>query len=92
MTDMQRMEMISHNVVLNFRAEEVGLLSDDSSLTNIPVQLFDTGHVYWLAPANFEANCEINIQYYPFDKQSCKMTVSLGRSCTKLTTPLINKT
>ena len=71
--------MIYSNIIpTNFvyRATEVEMLGDDSSLSSTPVWVTSDGEVKWLAPANFESNCDINIQFYPFDKQSCDIIVS----------------
>ena len=45
-------------------------------MASVPIKITNDGSVAWLAPANFEANCELNIQYYPFDQQTCSMEVS----------------
>ena len=45
-------------------------------MASVPIKITNDGNVAWLAPANFEANCELNIQYYPFDQQTCSMEVS----------------
>ena len=45
-------------------------------MASVPIKITNSGVVGWLAPANFEAYCELNIKYYPFDKQTCSMEVS----------------
>jgi len=32
-----------------------------------------TGEVTWIPPAIFRSTCRINIRYFPFDIQACKM-------------------
>ncbi|XP_053388667.1 neuronal acetylcholine receptor subunit alpha-9-like, partial [Mercenaria mercenaria] len=57
-------------------ADEIQIINDDSDLSSVNAYLGNDGFVIWLAPANFMAQCTINIQYYPFDSQTCYFVVS----------------
>lgn len=37
------------------------------------ISLHSDGTHVWLAPATFTSTCDIDIRYFPFDKQECKM-------------------
>ncbi|XP_035496433.2 neuronal acetylcholine receptor subunit alpha-2-like [Scophthalmus maximus] len=36
-------------------------------------QLFHTGRVLWVPPAIYRSSCSIDVTFFPFDQQSCKM-------------------
>lgn len=40
---------------------------------NFRVVLHHTGKNVWLAPVTFKSRCRIDIKYFPFDTQICKM-------------------
>ncbi|XP_053383820.1 neuronal acetylcholine receptor subunit alpha-9-like [Mercenaria mercenaria] len=63
-------------LVLSNAADEIKLLNDNSNFESCPVFLHFNGFVIWLVPANFIAQCTINIKYYPFDSQSCNILVT----------------
>ena len=52
------------------------IIRDDEELQTVPLRIFHNGNVVWLMPANFESYCELNVQYYPFDQQTCTIIVS----------------
>ena len=54
----------------------IKVINDDSNLESIAVRVFYFGMVLWIYPVNLNAQCSVNIQYYPFDYQVCTMTVS----------------
>ena len=35
--------------------------------------MYDNGLQFWLCPATFTSTCEIDITYFPFDRQECKL-------------------
>ncbi|KAL4226613.1 hypothetical protein ACF0H5_014596 [Mactra antiquata] len=54
----------------------IKFMNDDSDLRSSYVHLMKSGYVCWLVPANIDAQCSTDIQYYPFDIQKCSIMVS----------------
>ena len=44
-----------------------------SGLTSTNAIVSWEGSVTWLSSAIFKSSCEINVEYFPFDEQSCTM-------------------
>ena len=44
-----------------------------SSIINTNVIVSDNGQVVWLSHGIFRSSCDINVEFFPFDIQSCKM-------------------
>ncbi|XP_028998654.1 neuronal acetylcholine receptor subunit alpha-2-like isoform X2 [Betta splendens] len=46
----------------------------DFAITHMTkAQLFHTGRVRWVPPAIYKSSCSIDVTFFPFDQQSCKM-------------------
>ncbi|XP_077988495.1 neuronal acetylcholine receptor subunit alpha-10-like [Glandiceps talaboti] len=44
-----------------------------SGMMNTNAQAYSDGSVAYYAPAIFKSTCKINVKYFPFDEQRCKM-------------------
>ena len=59
-----------HNILLFFSADgkyEVTLMTK--------ARLNYTGEIEWKPPAIYKSSCKINVEWFPFDEQSCDMKV-----------------
>lgn len=36
----------------------------------------NTGHVFWPPPTKFRSTCPVDVQYFPFDDQTCKLKLA----------------
>jgi hypothetical protein len=45
----------------------------NSAVINTNVIVMHTGEVVWLSHGIFRSSCDINVEYFPFDVQSCNM-------------------
>lgn len=39
--------------------------------------LFHDGHIKWMPPAIYKSSCSIDVTFFPFDQQNCKMKFGL---------------
>ncbi|KAK3596997.1 hypothetical protein CHS0354_009135 [Potamilus streckersoni] len=49
------------------RLDDIGVINDD----NLQLTVTNTGDVVWEPPGLYTTHCEIDITYYPFDRQQC---------------------
>ncbi|XP_052799074.1 neuronal acetylcholine receptor subunit alpha-2-like [Mya arenaria] len=63
-------------VLLNNAADGIKVISDNADTASVRLTISNTGEVHWLAPVEFNAQCTVNIAYYPFDQQSCSVIIS----------------
>ncbi|XP_002740574.1 neuronal acetylcholine receptor subunit alpha-10-like [Saccoglossus kowalevskii] len=45
----------------------------DNFMKDRIVVVYHTGDVMWAAPVIFQSQCQIDVTYFPFDKQECKL-------------------
>lgn len=46
----------------------------DFAVTHLTkAHLFHDGHIKWMPPAIYKSSCSIDVTFFPFDQQSCKM-------------------
>ncbi|KAM7450867.1 hypothetical protein ABFA07_001558 [Porites harrisoni] len=61
------------DIVLYENADEDISFGGNLDRLNFRVVLHHTGKNVWLAPVTFKSKCRIDIKYFPFDTQYCKM-------------------
>ena len=54
------------------RVNNLGILEDEKLL----IRATDTGIMTWEPPGIFETYCDVDVTYYPFDTQLCKVEVT----------------
>lgn len=62
---------LSHGVV-TFRVNAIGVIEDDDLL----IRVKHTGEVTWEPPGLFSTSCDIDVTYYPFDRQACTIELT----------------
>lgn len=72
------MKKISHTLFLNWTNENWFFFSSadaqyTSSVINTNVIVSHTGEVVWLSHGIYRSSCDIDVQYFPFDVQSCTL-------------------
>ncbi|XP_045176744.2 neuronal acetylcholine receptor subunit alpha-10-like [Mercenaria mercenaria] len=63
-------------LLINNAADEIKIMNDNEDLASSHVYLMPNGSVIWLTPANILAQCSVDIQFYPFDTQKCKIAIT----------------
>ena len=56
-------------------------MSDNGNTARSYVTVYTTGGVRWHVTVNFQAQCQIDVYYYPFDSQACDLIVRLSFKC-----------
>ena len=64
--------------ILNVTLFPLGYVSSadsqyNSAVINTNVIVTSSGEVVWLSHGIFRSSCDINVEYFPFDVQSCNM-------------------
>jgi hypothetical protein len=57
--------------IFHFSADEQAL----EAFERMRVQVHHNGSVHWEPGGVFETTCDMNIAYFPFDRQSCSITI-----------------
>ncbi|KAL3854938.1 hypothetical protein ACJMK2_014173 [Sinanodonta woodiana] len=53
--------------IYNLQLADIGVINDD----NLQLTVTHTGDVLWEPPGLYTTHCEIDVTYYPFDRQKC---------------------
>lgn len=57
-----------------YRSSSSSSADGDFAVTHMTkAHLFHTGRVRWVPPAIYKSSCSIDVTFFPFDQQSCKM-------------------
>ncbi len=48
---------------------------DSNYWKDFKVHIHYTGEVYWMYGGNFATRCELDLTYFPFDKQFCEIII-----------------
>ncbi|XP_069107298.1 acetylcholine receptor subunit delta-like, partial [Argopecten irradians] len=59
-------------VILSNSVSDISVMSDNA----IPIRVFKDGTVSWTPSGIYETQCETDVSYYPFDTQTCGITIS----------------
>ncbi|KAL3854940.1 hypothetical protein ACJMK2_014175 [Sinanodonta woodiana] len=60
-------EIWKPEVIIDNLLADIGVINDD----NLQLTVTNTGDVLWEPPGLYTTHCEIDITYYPFDRQKC---------------------
>ncbi|XP_041354404.1 neuronal acetylcholine receptor subunit alpha-7-like isoform X2 [Gigantopelta aegis] len=74
-------------VVVENSIDDLSVIDDD----NVPLRVFSNGKVVWNPPGIYVTNCDIDITYYPFDTQTCYISLkSVGYNIRELNLTLLD--
>ncbi|KAL3854936.1 hypothetical protein ACJMK2_014171 [Sinanodonta woodiana] len=60
-------EIWKPEVIIDNSLADIGVINDD----NLQLTVTHTGDVLWEPPGLYTTHCELDITYYPFDRQNC---------------------
>ncbi|XP_052799076.1 acetylcholine receptor subunit gamma-like [Mya arenaria] len=63
-------------IVLSNAADGISLLNTQDGMDGSYLYAYNTGTIEWYTSTNFVAQCQINVEYYPFDTQNCEIFIS----------------
>ncbi|XP_052798646.1 neuronal acetylcholine receptor subunit beta-3-like isoform X2 [Mya arenaria] len=63
-------------VVLSNAADGLSLLNTQDGMDGSYLYAYHTGTIVWYTSTNFVAQCQINVEYYPFDSQDCEIIIT----------------
>ena len=70
------MTLINSKLIKNIRKKDIILYNSagdsfDPKASYVNAVLYSSGDVSYIPPGMFKATCQINIEEFPFDEQSC---------------------